>query len=307
MPTIDKALEADGTPIPERFVAASLLYVEYFITGSTFGSKDELIDSDAFRECVLPIFNDWYHEKYRDLAKKKVKKYYLGVAFVYSLPIELRIPSTTSVVVEEGKLSKLMFPDHMQESENITDIIQSNINFETMDSKTASDLKAQIENIVAFSRSINIDVNTASNLKKPANDMAMGIWEHFEKGVIDILSGKSESLAVACWEFHLAIEKSLKVLCHSKFATTKRSHSFDDFIVPLNDHGCQLDTSELLKLPSDKEAIKLRYAELVRRPAEVYNYYLIALKFVSEVCSQLEHQYGFKNSSFTLKIAPWAR
>jgi hypothetical protein len=137
--------------------------------------------------------------------------------------------------------------------------------------------------------------------------MSMSIWGHFEKGVSDILADKPELSAVACWEFHLAIEKSLKVLIYSKTGQRKFGHCLDDLVVLLKDNGCELDSSELMRLPSDKDAIKLRYAEIMRQPTEAFNYYLIALKFVADVCTKLDHEYGFKNSSFTLKMAPWAR
>lgn len=307
MPKIDEWLEAQGTPIPNRFIAAGMLYVEYFVQDSTFESKDQLLESDTYRDCVLPIFNDWYYEKYRDLTKNNVKISYLGVTFVYGQPIELKIPSKTSEVVEEGKLSKVMFPDHMQENENIEEIIQPNINLEHMTEKLASELKQQISEIIAYSRSINIDINTSSELDQSARNMSMSIWGHFEKGVRDILADKPELSAVACWEFHLAIEKSLKVLIYSKTGQGKHGHCFDDLVKCLKNNGCELDSSELMSLPSDKDAIKLRYAEMMRQPIEAFNYYLIALKFVADVCTKLDHEYGFKNSSFTLKMAPWAR
>jgi len=307
MPQIDELLTARGTPIPIRFIAAGLLYVEYFVQDSIFKSKDKLLESDAYQECILPIFNDWFYEKYRDLTKVNVKNTYLGVAFVYEQPIELKFPSTTSEVIEEGRLSKMMFPDHLQENENIAEIIQPNINFERMNEKSARELKKQIADIVSYSRSINIDINYSSKLGQSAKHMAMGIWGHFEKGANDILANKAELSAVACWEFHLAIEKSLKVLIHSKSGKGKYGHCFDELIASLKKYGCDLDSSELLELPSDKDAIKLRYAEMIKLPCEAFSYYLIALKFVSDICSKLDHKYGFKNSSFTLKKAPWAR
>ena len=168
-------------------------------------------------------------------------------------------------------------------------------------------VKEQIAEIIAYSRSINIDINTSSELDQSARNMSMGIWGHFEKGLSDILANKPELSAVACWEFHLAIEKSLKVLIHSKTGQGKHGHCLDDLIGWLKQYGCELDSSELMRLPSDRDAIKLRYAEMMKQPIEAFSYYLIALKFVANVCTKLDHEYGFKNSSFTLQMAPWAR
>ena len=307
MPNIDALLAEKGIPIPKRFLVAGRFFVDHFVKNSSFESKEQLLESKVYRESILPIFNEWFYEKYRDLTKANVKSFYLGVTFVHGQPIELRIPATTSEVVEEGKLSKLMFPDHMQKSEKIEDIIQPTINFEHMTEKDKFDLKKQIAEIVAYSRSINIDLNTSCELDQLARNMSMGVWGHFEKGVTDLLSNNAASSAVACWEFHLAIEKALKELIHSKTGQGIHGHSLEKLVLRLNQYGCKLNSSELMKLPNDKEAIKLRYAEMISKPIDAFKYYLVALYFVADVCTKLEHKHGFKNSSFTLKMAPWAR
>lgn len=307
MPYIDEILAEQNIPIDKRFFRAGKLFVETAIKASSFQSNDELLKSEEYRECILPLINDWYHEEYGDLAKGLGSDVYSGIVLAYGQPIQLSIPATTSQVAEEGRLAKITFPDHLQESEAIEELIQLKFDLNKMEEDLAKKLRDQIANVVALTRSINLDVNMASNMSQPAFNMARGIWRHFEKGISDILTLRSELASIACWEFHLAIEKSIKVLIHSKTGKSEHGHNLNDLISSLNQYESGVNSSVLSGLPSDKEAIKLRYAEIIKSPIDAFNYYLIALEFVGDMVSRLEHKIGIKNASITLKMAPWAR
>ncbi|MCK4824401.1 HEPN domain-containing protein [bacterium] len=294
-------------PIHKRFFVAGKLFVETAVLDSTFKSNNDLLESEVYRESILPLFNDWYFEKYGDLAKGYGNDVYVGIVLAYGQPVELKIPATTTEVVEEDKLARMTFPDHLQESEKIEELIQPKFDLGKMEEESVKELRDQVTKVVALTRTINLDLNMASNLSQPAFDMAQGIWSHFEKGISDILTLKSELACIACWEIHLAIEKSLKVLIHSKSGKSKHGHKLDELIIFLNKYESGIDSSRLSKLPSDKDAIKLRYAEMIKQPIEAFNYYLVALEFVGDIVSRLEHKIGIKNASLTLKMAPWAR
>lgn len=307
MPHIDKVLAEQNIPIGKRFFIAGKLFVETAIQDSSFQSNEELLESEAYHECILPLFYDWYYEKYGDLVNLVVKNMYSGLALAYGQPVKLNIPATTNEVVEEGILAKMTFPDHLQDSENLDDLIEPKFQFSNMEEGAASEFRSQIEEVVALTRSINLDVNLASNITRPASDMAHGIWSHFEKGISDILSLKNEQASIACWEFHLAIEKSIKVLIYLKSGSSKHGHNLNDLITYLKKFENDVDSSDLAGLPSDKDAIKLRYAEMIKTPIDAFEYYLIALRFVGDIVSRLEHEISIKNASFTLKAAPWAK
>lgn len=307
MPDIDEILAEQNIPISKRFLIAGKLFVETAILKSSFQSNEKLLESDVYHENILPIFNDWYFEKYGDLAKGQGNDVFSGLVLVYGQPVKLNIPATTSEVIEEGKLSKMTFPDHLQESEDFEEFVEPKFNLSKMEEISVNELRSQIERIVALTRSINLDLNTASHTNQSTSDMAQGIWSHFEKGISDILSLRNERASVACWEFHLAIEKSIKVLIHSKSGSCKFGHNLDNLIAHLSKFESGIDSSGLADLPSDKDAIKLRYAEMIKTPIDAFNYYLIAIGFVGDIVSRLEHKVGIKNASFTLKMAPWAK
>lgn len=71
MPFIDKILAEQNVPINKRFFSAGELFVEIAIQESSFQSNDELLKSEEYRECILPLFNDWYHENMETLLKGK--------------------------------------------------------------------------------------------------------------------------------------------------------------------------------------------------------------------------------------------
>lgn len=307
MPDIDEILAEHNIPIHKRLFIAGRLFFETAIQKSSFQFNDELLKSEVYHECILPLFNNWYFEKYGDLAKGPGGDVYSGVFLAYEQPIKLNIPAATNEVLEEGKSAKMTFHDHLHESENLEDLFEPKFKLSKMKKSSVYELRSQIERIVALTRSINLDLNMASKVNQPALDMAQGIWSHFEKGISDMLSLKNERASIACWEFHLAIEKSIKVLIHSKSGSSEHGHDLKKLITHLSKFESGVDSSTLAVFPSDKEAIKLRYAEIITTPIVAFKYYLIALEFVSDIVSRLEHKVGIKNGSFILKMSPWAK
>ena len=253
MPYIDEILAEQNIPIPERFFSAGRLFVEIAVMDSTFESKKELLESEVYQECVLPLFNDWYFEKYGDLAKVSGKDVSSGIVVVYGKLVAVKIPATTIEVLEEGKLARMTFPDHLQESEKIEALIQPKFDIAKMDESSIEELRDQVAKVVALTRSINLDLNMVSNLIQPALAMAKGIWSHFEKGILDILTLQSERASIACLEIHLAIEKSLKVLIYSKTGELKKeqkNHDLKGLIKFLENYENGIDSSKLSNLPS---------------------------------------------------------
>jgi HEPN domain-containing protein len=306
MPYIDEMLAKQNVPVHERFYVAGKFFVETAVLDSATNPSSELLKSDVYRKKILPLFSDWYLEKYGDLAKGYNKNFYLGIALANGQPIALQIAATTSEVVEKGKLSKMTFPDHLQSSENFEDLILPTFSVAKMEEALVKDLREQIEKVVALTRTINLDLNMASNLSEPAFNMAQGIWAHFEKAMSDILTLKNELASIACWEIHLAIEKSLKVLIHSKTGNSMDGHNLHDLINFLNEYESEIDSSTLSILPSEQDAIKQRYSEMIKQPIQAYSYYLVALEFVADIASRLEHKMGIKNGTLTIKMEPWA-
>lgn len=301
MPVIDKLLEEGGVPVFKRVIEASLLFVDLVVIDSSFKSKKELVKSEAFYECIIPPINDWYWGKYGRLMDKPVTTSYSGLVSLYSQPVKITIPSTLSKVEEEGRTAWMIFPDHLYETEDIQSMFESKV-----DAEDAS-LLEEASRVISYTRSINLAIPAAAGLSAEAKGMSAGIWGHFEKAISDILSFKNEVASIGCWELHLAIEKSFKVFLNQK---TSAKHTGHDLMVlgkKSQKHLPELDLTPIYDLPSDKEAINLRYSEKVRTVNDAKKFYQCALAIVYSITSALEKNYKVNNASLLLKIAPWAR
>lgn len=307
MPLIDDLLAESGIAIHKRFMRAGELFVHHFVRKSTFDSKEELLNSEAYSVVFLPIFNDWYWDKYGELAKGPERDVYCGLVLAYNTPVKILIPATITRVVEPGKLAEITFPDSLEDYESIEDMLQTKFALEKMSESESSEFKIHAAKVVSLIRSINIDLNMASNLPPAAEKLSKGIWSHMEKAANDILTLTPERASIACWDIHLAVEKTLKVLISEKTRKLEHGHNLKVLAEKLAGSEPEINEHMFKNLPSDKEAIKLRYAELIKSIPDAVSYYHATLEIISIIASKLEHKYGIKNASITLKPSPWAR
>lgn len=96
MPSIDQFFQDLNIPIFERYMRAAITFVDVDIIDSSFDSKDELLESQAFYEGIIPLVNDWYWEQYGELAKNPKVKLLSGIVTPYGQPVLIKIPSTTT-------------------------------------------------------------------------------------------------------------------------------------------------------------------------------------------------------------------
>ncbi|SES36146.1 HEPN domain-containing protein [Vreelandella subterranea] len=270
---IDDLLAEREIPIHKRFMLAGRMFVDYFVKESTFDSKEEFLSSEAYRVALLPIFNDWYWDKYGELAKGPGSDIYCGIVLAYNTPVRILVPATTSRVVEPGKLAKLTFPDRLEDYETIEEMLQTKFDLDKMPESMRTEFKQHSAKIVGLIRSINIDLNMASNLALDAEKLSKGIWSHMEKAANDILTLTSERASIACWDIHIAVEKTLKVLINDKKGKLEHGHNLKNLAESLSDIEPEINGSMFKNLPTDKDAIKLRYAEEIKSVGDAVSYY----------------------------------
>ena len=207
---IDESLTEVGLPVHERPFRAAILFADVAVMDSSFGSGESLIKSDAFTKRIVPLFYDWYRERYGQLVDPRQKNL-AGIAHFRSQPVELSFPATTSEIEEECKTAWIIYPDHMQAEESVHDFLIPTVDIDALDEKAREALEAEVAAVVKHTRRIRLGLMTASGLDSSTQSMAAGIWPHIAKAVADILTLEASSAAVGCWELHLAIEKSYKV------------------------------------------------------------------------------------------------
>lgn len=307
MPFIDELLQQSNIPIFDRFMRAATVFVDVAIIDSSFESKEELLKSKAFFEGIIPLVNDWYWDRYGELAKNPIEKSYSGIITPYGQPVLVKIPATTSRVEVPNETAWLSFPDCLQEAESMGDMIQTQIGLNKLPKAEMDKLSFEFCEVVSLTRSINLNTMATTGLDRETANMAQGIWSHFEKSISDILSFKNQQASIGCWELHLAIEKTLKVYLKQVSGNRPFEHCLKKISKRVKEHDPDLDLSIVQSLPSDNDAIKLRYSELVTNVSDVVDYYKKALILVSQVTSRYSRKYRFNNASFLIKMAPWAR
>lgn len=305
MPDIDEAFNAKNIPIHDRYMKAAILFVEHFIESSSFETNDELMRDKAFFEGVVPLFMQWFHEKYGELAKPPQQRSAIGIITSYAQPIKISIPLTTSEPTNNGTLW-LRFPDKIDKTESIESFFDKKVPLNILNENQYSTLKEEVSDLVSIIRTINLNLMAAESLDAETTSMMGGIWSHFEKAVDDIISFRSERISVGCWELHLAMEKSFKVLIKQKTNKKEFGHNLISLHKKVKLFCPELDVTLLEFLPTDKDAIKLRYAEQSRNIQDALVFYKNALKIVLCLTNKLARKYSLNNAGFEIKKASWA-
>ncbi|MGF1693934.1 hypothetical protein [Photobacterium kagoshimensis] len=307
MPFIDELLQKMNVPIFNRYMRASYIFVDVAVIDSSFETKDELLKSKAFFEHIIPPINDWYWDKYGELAKNPTSRVFSGIVTPYGQPISVKIPATISSVEVPNETARLIFPDCLQENESMNSMLQIPVKWDKLTEEEKNDLSSEFHDVVSMTRSINLNIMSITGLDEETLNMARGIWSHFEKSILDILSFQNHQASIGCWELHLAIEKTLKVYLKQVSGNRPYGHDLNEISKKVKTYDPDLDLSIIPLLPSDKSAIKLRYSELVTNIGEAVEYYKRALVLVSQVTNKLSRKYCLNNASVLLKKAPWAK
>lgn len=305
MPQIDKIFTKHGIPIHARFTMAATFFVENYIVDSSLGGPQKILEHETFAKGIVPLFMQWYYETYGDLSTPPYQPYTVGMVTSYAQPIKIKVPLTTFTPTEKDTCW-LNIPDEIQKDEKLTDFIDRKVRVDVVDQEMLSKLEKEVSEIVSKTRRININLITVSNLDLETERMMAGIWTHFEKAINDIISFRNERISMGCWELHMAMEKSFKVLIKQK--TGKKVFGHDLFsLYKKSKMFCKdLDSETLQSLPSDKDAIQLRYAEQFIHIDKAIEYYKTALNIVCTLTDSLDRKYKLNNAALKIKCAPWA-
>ena len=150
MPFIDKQLHELQIPIFNRFFQAACIFVEVAIIDSSFDTKGDLLKSDAFIEGIVPSVNDWYFNKYGNLATKPKDNFYSGIINPFGQPTLIKIPSTISKVEIPNKTAWFTLPDHLQEAELLADMVQVEFESENLSSNETNCLFNEFNEVVSL-------------------------------------------------------------------------------------------------------------------------------------------------------------
>lgn len=303
MPSINQRMSEKDIPINKRLIRACCCFINEVIADKFDDEELKYFrdDVDLGRKIAMLIF-DWYYDNYGELAKMPNEKYYSGIITLHNHPLRVNIPDKTIIAIEDRKI--YFFSRQLQSTESLSDMVQSDLQIDKL-KKHQDNMLSDFSEVVKMSRSINLNIKEIDKEDKDNVHMAQGIWSHFEKAILDILSLKNPQVSIACWELHLAIEKALKVYVKQLTNKKETGHNLNDFVKIVKVYDPDLDFSLIKSLPSDKENIKRRYSESITGVSDVVNHYKNTLELVFNITNKYKRSDFFENRIFSLQDAPW--
>lgn len=302
LPRIDKQLVKGDIVVPERPMRAIFMFAEACLTIQN-GAMQDFVRSIQFQQMVSEIV-DWYYEKYGELARRR-KDGLRGMATFRGEVAELNFPVTTSRVEEPGKTSWMKFPDHLEASEKLENYLDPKVGLALLTPEELDAFKANVARVIGDTRRGNLGLMTAGSISEEWRAMARTVFPHVSKGIGDVLAGGTQ-ISVAQWEFHLAIEKSLKIFI-AQFERPEAIHDLKALHQTAQRHGLVLQQYWSTGLIRPSKAIAGRYAQLKPSRKAAMTQYLQVIRQISEIATQLQREYSLWNSSLLLACPLWAR
>lgn len=299
----DERMSYDKIPIHERPLKSAMWLVRDGIAAISNGAKENYLEEDWF--CVIiNAVNEWYADRYGSMSCHALKDKLSGIVVFHRTPTRIAMPVTTSRVEVEGETAWLTFPDKLQDDEDVLGLFQSAPNLNSLQPDERELFLDSIKEIVHWSRSIQLNLQSASGLCEDATAMVASVWLHFEKAISDIMTLKPASATVGCWELHLCVEKAFKIFIYQNNAK-KTGHCLDSLYEEAKKFGLILTPSLLPSLPHWKAAIQYRYGEKIISIDQIIDIYRVALQVVFEITQELKKKITINNASILLKKPRW--
>ncbi len=297
----DDLLSSTNVPLHQRPLRAALLFVQYCVIRVKGEDDKEHALGKRWFKPIYEAVGKWYADRYGAALEKKDNRA-PGLVSIFNTPFRIDVPLTLAEPAEDHMVW-VTFPNEVLPGEQVLKWIVAPPNLERLGNSEREELSNTITEIATATRSIRINVMTASDPGKDLQLFISSIPLHIERCVEDILKGNWASLGLAVWEMHLAVEKSLKLLIRQHGGNPENIHD----LVKLAELATQLsgvtiDLITLNKLPSGREAVQARYGEgRVRSLQELVGNYRIALLLISRVAKSLKREIAMNNASFLVR------
>ncbi len=301
---IDDLLTKKEIDIKERPMAAAEIFVKNCIISVGDKSPDDnYIVAPWFRYIINPI-NNWYKNKYGAIVFMHEEKSVKGFISYRNIFYELKIPLRISR--KNGELYDYIFPKEILPEEKVLNFLKQPPSL-LENSQDKISLEESIRKIVNFTRNISNNLITADFKDGISKGLADGIQSHIQNGVSDILSGENQRRLNSYWEFHLAVEKSMKFLIIQANDKIDKTHDLETIWIKVNKIKPGLLTKQTIDmLPKSNQVIKYRYGEGSRTSnLEIYTNYVTVLETVDVLTQEFGRKVVFNNAVFTLGKLPW--
>ena len=303
LPIIDNFLSNQNEALNIRPLSATVLFEKYFIVGIEDENKDhsyDFYDSPLF-SAFLNYITEWYRKRYGD-AFEKNKLRLNGLVFIHNHPFEIQFPYSMTIDEGDEETISLIMLSEFRAEEDWKEYIVSNPNLDLLDTSTLRIIEREVMDAVELSRHILHNfcfVDTDSNELKA---MAVSIPSHINNAVFHVVSASCLEFNFALWEFHLALEKSLKILVMQNIGSFPQSHDLVK-LFSLTEFSSNTTLNNLISsFPNHKRVINLRYSESDFQDIhEIREIYLNALKILYDVSNLIKKKFTMHEATIYIK------
>ena len=312
---IDRQLANQAVSVNQRPLKASILFVTDWIVEVAGEEKEnfktDFCEKQWFKGIYKKIYS-WYCLRYGEAFNitTSSSSTITGVIIFYGTPFEVSIPlSVTGNIEIPGEQVWFTIPNSILPDEDVVDWLENPPSLDALNQTLIKQLYHDLSYVGTSMRSIHVNLMTAEMKDEQIRGMARGIKSHLINAARDILQLDTNGVTYAYWELHLAVEKSIKVFLIQHGTTNPRNHDLLQlFELAEKEHGLEVNKESIGALPTGKEAIQYRYAEL---PGTTTDYavriYNAVLDLVTTTTHALQRKITMDNASFLIQRPPWDR
>lgn len=302
MPTIDNVLASQNEKLQQRPLNAAILLVRHVLVEIKGQDKNQFIDTSWFIAFVNYI-TEWYKQQYGDLFEKdnlNIK----GLVFINNYPVEINFPYTK--LIDEGDKDTFAIKflnKYEEELENWENYIYLPPNSK---SNNHNNIKDDVIANLEIHREIFHNINTATTTSNEESALAKDITLHLNNAISIITNSVGSCYNLAFWEFHLAIEKLLKLSISQKEIEYPKKHDLNKLFLLIAKKDDAI-INELSKLPNHNEIISIRYgAPQITNINKVKDAYDVTLNVICEISKRLKCKYRMGGVTVYMKRPKYA-
>lgn len=306
LPDFDLFLAEQGVGLTQRAFRASLLVVKNCITEIKGDTKDNYLNKPWFR-ALFQAVDRWYDNRYGNALQQKSVSTVSAVILAFRTPFRVDVP----LVVNEPHLPDGTFwvglPATVSTDEDYMSWIINPPNFDSSNANEHGLVSSMLRETAAHLRATHVNLMTADYERGSTKALAAGILPHLEKGALDISRAEVNGRSIAVWELNFACEKAIKTFLKQRSVNPPLTHDIHRLHkLAVAQFGQNEMDSAVALLPSEKVAVKHRYAEISSPSlAETFSIYRAALTIVSGYSLNLMRKYAFNDAKFHFKSPPW--
>lgn len=262
LPDLDRHLARRDVPVSRRPWISATAFVEFFVEGPDGNLSETYLDEPWFTD-IYRLVVSWFADRYGDALRSDGSDSAPGFLLIFETPFRFLIPLTFVTPGPEEHVVGVNFPTTVQVHESPLDWLVAPPNLSAMSERSRSRAEAAVRDLATRTRKINMYLATARLPSSEASELRSSILSHLGTAVDGACGDQADRRSLAVWDFHLAVEKILKLRILQAGHSVPNTHSLTELVSTGVRVGLPMPTERSVSsLPGDKLAIRHRYLEL---------------------------------------------